>query len=154
MKNLFLGVAITIFLLSANSIGQTNQTDNEKKIISLMMGFGQAWENGDMSKLSEKLTEDCVHIDPFGKQISGRENIKKHLQWVIDNFFAKTKPTVEISDYTVRFIGSEAAILTYLRHEKLGSARETVVVAKVKSDWKIASFQHIMVSEQPKPESK
>lgn len=147
MKNVFLGITIAIFLLCGNAFAQT---DDEKAVIALMTNVGKAWEAGDLNKFGEYLTEDCVHIDPFGSQVRGRAAIKTKLQWVIDNFYQKEKPKVEISEYSAVFVQPNVALLTYLRKEQTESARETVVVTKVKNDWKVASFQHIMVAEPPK----
>jgi uncharacterized protein (TIGR02246 family) len=90
MKNIFLGITIGIFLLCGNAFAQTKQTNDEKAIEALLTKAGMAWKAGDMTKFSELLTDDCENVSPFGQVIKGREAIRQHLQWVVDNVF-KTK---------------------------------------------------------------
>lgn len=154
MKNIFLGITVAIFLLCGNALAQTKQTDDEKAIFALMTNVGKAWESGDLNKFAEYLTEDCVHIDPFGKQFNGREAYQKHLQWVIDNFYSKNKPKLEVSEFSMRFISSDVALLTFLSKEGTRSFRESFLITRVKNDWKIASVQLVTVAEQQKSDSK
>jgi len=156
MKNLILMTTIAIFLLCGNAIAQTKQTDDEKAINAVLLKAGQAWESGDMTKFAETLTEDCVHVDPFGKVISGRENIKTTLQWVRDEVYKKEKVELEISETIFRFLSSDVAIVlmkmkeTGKNNPSSGLYVETFTVSRVKNEWKISSFQGIDVKEPPK----
>lgn len=149
MKNIFLGITIAIFLLCGNAFAQTKQSDDEKAIFTLMTNAGKAWEAGDVNKFAEYLTEDCVHVDPSGKQFNGREAYKKHLQWVIENYYSANKPTLEISEFSLRFLSPDVALLTFLSKEEKHLFRESFTVTKVKNVWKIASVQLVAVTEPP-----
>lgn len=157
MKNIFLGITIAIFFLCGNTFAQeAKQTDDEKVINAVLLKAGQAWESGDMAKFAETLTEDCVHVDPFGKIINGRENIKTTLQWVRDEIYKKEKLELEVSEITVRFLNADAAIVLMKMTETVknnpGSELflETFTVSRVKNEWKISSFQGVEVKEPPK----
>lgn len=154
MKNIFLGVTIAIFLLCGNAFAQSQPTADQKAIFALMTNVGKAWEARDVNKFADNLTEDCTHIDPQGVVSKGREEVKKHLQWVIDNMLKNDNSKMDISDISLRFVNSEAALLTYLAKEAGKSIRQTVVLSKVKNDWKITSFQLTFVSEQTKTATK
>ncbi len=154
MKNIFLGITIAIFLLCGNAFAQSQPTADQKAIFALMTNVGKAWEARDVNKFADNLTEDCTHIDPQGVERKGREEVKKHLQWVIDNMLKNDNSKMNISDISLRFVNSEAALLTYLAIEAGKSIRQTVVLSKVKNDWKITSFQLTFVSEQTKTATK
>ena len=154
MKNVFLGITIAIFLLCGNAFAQSQQTADQKAIFALMTNVGKAWESRDVNKFADNLTEDCTHIDPQGVERKGREEVKKHLQWVIDNMLQNDNSKMDISDISLRFVNSEAALLSYLAKEAGKSIRQTVVLSKVKNDWKITSFQLTFVSEQTKTATK
>jgi len=153
MKNIFFGLGIVIFLLCGNAFAQTAPTDDEKAIFALMMNVGKAWEARDANKFAESLTEDCTHIDPHGLR-TGREAVKKHLQWVIDNILPKDNSKMEVSDFSLRFVNSETALFTCLCKQYGQSMRHSYVLNKTKNDWKIAFFQVASVAEQQKPDSK
>lgn len=154
MKNVFLGITIAIFLLCGNAFAQSQPTADQKAIFALMTNVGKAWESRDVNKFADNLTEDCTHIDPQGVERKGREEVKKHLQWVIDNMLQNDNSKTDISDISLRFVNSEAALLSYLAKEAGKSIRQTVVLSKVKNDWKITSFQLTFVSEQTKTATK
>ena len=151
MKNIFLGITIAFLLMCGNTFAQTNE---EKAVIALMTNVGKAWDAHDANKFGEFMTEDCTHIDPQGVERKGREAVKKHLQWVIDNMLQNDNSKTDISDISLRFVNSEAALLSYLAKEAGKSIRQTVVLSKVKNDWKITSFQLTFVSEQTKTATK
>lgn len=148
MKNIFLGITIGIFLLCGNAFAQTKQTNDEKAIEALLAKAGMAWKAGDMTKFSELLTDDCEHINPFGQEIKGREAIRQHLQWVVDNVF-KTKPEIEFSEVSIRFIRPNVAVIVFLIKDPTASTREVVMVTKMKKEWKISMFQGTAISEPP-----
>jgi uncharacterized protein (TIGR02246 family) len=155
MKNIFLGITVAIFLLCGNAFAQTKQTDDEKAINAVLLNAGRAWQDGDINKLADTLTEDCVHIDPFGKQISGRDTIRTTLQWVRDVVYQKAKLELEVSETNIRFISSDVALVVMVMKQttkgKSGgdSFTETFIVSKVKSKWKISLFQGIAVTQPP-----
>lgn len=155
MKNIFLGITIAFLLLCGNAFAQNKQTDDEKAINAILMKSGQAWESGDMTKFAETLTDECVHVDPFGGVISGRENIRTKLQWVRDEVYKKEKVELEITETTTRFLNADAAIVVMKMKEKgksdpNGTAlTETFTVSRVKNEWKISSFQGIEIKEPP-----
>lgn len=160
MKNLILGITIAIFLLCGNALAQSKQTDDEKAINAVLLKAGQAWESGDVAKFAETLTEDCIHVNPFGKVISGRENIKTTLQWVRDEVYKKEKVELEISETTFRFLNADTAIVV-MKIKETGKSNsngtlitETFTVSRVKNEWKISSFQGIEVKEPPKSPAK
>ncbi|MBS1794634.1 MAG: SgcJ/EcaC family oxidoreductase [Acidobacteria bacterium] len=160
MKNLFLAIAVATFLLCGNALAQTKQTDDEKAIGAVLMKAGQAWESGDVAKFAETLTADCVHVDPFGKLITGRENIKATLQWVRDEVYKKEKLDLEIGETTLRFLNADAAIVVMKMKETgknnptSGAYLETFTVSRVNNEWKISSFQGIDIREPPKSPTK
>lgn len=160
MKNIFLVTTIAIFLLCGNALGQTKQADDEKAINTILLKAGQAWESGDMAKFAETLTDDCVHVDPFGKVFAGRENIKTMLQWVREEIYKKEKVELEIIETTFRFLNPDAAIIlmkmkeTGKNNPSSGLYVETFTVSRVKNEWKISSFQGIDVKEPPKSPAK
>lgn len=154
MKNVFLGITIAFLLLCGNAFAQTQPTADEQAIFTLMTNVGKAWEARDLNKFAENLTEECTHIDPQGVVSKGREAVKKHLQWAIENVLPKDNSKMDISDVSLRFVNSEVGLLTYLAKEGGKSIRETVVLSKVKNDWKITSFQLTFVGEQSKTATK
>lgn len=154
MKNVFLGITIAIFLMCGNAFAQSQPTADEQAIFTLMTNVGKAWEARDLNKFTENLTEECTHIDPQGVESKGREAVKKHLQWAIENVLPKDNSKMDISDVSLRFVNSEVGLLTYLAKEGGKATRQTVVLSKVKNDWKITSFQLTFVSEQSKTATK
>lgn len=160
MKNIFLGVTVVIFLLCGNAFAQTKQTDDEKAINATLLKAGQAWESGDMTKFAETLTDDCVHVNPFGGLIIGRETIKTKLQWVRDEVYKKEKVELEITETTTKFLNADTAIVVMKMKETVKSdsngiaLTETFTLSRVKNEWKIASFQGIEVKEPPKSPAK
>jgi uncharacterized protein (TIGR02246 family) len=156
MKNIFLGISIAFFLMCGNAMAQTKAepSADEKAINATMTEFGKAWTAGDMNKLAEYLTEDCVHINPYGQQFNGREAYKNHLKWVIDNFYPTGTPKIDITEYSARLVSPDAAIVNFLNREEKHSTRMTLVLTKAKTGWKIALVQLVHLSEQGKPGSK
>lgn len=150
MKNIFLAITIAFLLLCGNAFAQKQPTADEQAIFALMTNVGKAWEARDLNKFAENLTEECTHIDPQGVESKGREAVKKHLQWAIENVLPKDNSKMDISDVSLRFVNSEVGLLTYLATEGGKATRQTVVLSKVKNDWKIASFQLTFVVEQTK----
>lgn len=148
MKNIVLGISIAIFLLCGNGLAQTKQTDDEKAIFALMTNFGKDWNNRDLDKIGEYLTDDCTHIDPQGVERKGREAIKTHMQWVIDNLLPKDNSKSEISEVSLRFVTSQVALMTFVLKEGGRSMRPTITLVKVKSDWKITAFHLTFISER------
>lgn len=153
MKNLILGFALAILLLNGNAFAQT-QSDDKQTIISLLSHVTNAWNSGDVNIMAGFLTEDCVHIDPFGDQLTGRETIKNRLQWVMETYYKTSKPTLENSGYSIQFVRPDVAIATFLMKDSHGASRETVVVTRTESGWKVASFQNIPVADLPKVDGK
>lgn len=146
MKNLILGITIAIFLLCGNVFAQSKNADDEKAINALMVSALKALGENDLNKFGSFLTENCTHINPWGEQIDGREAIVKHFQ----SFHTKEAPKLEILGNTLKFVTADTALLTMLFKEGSKTFREIIFVAKVKNDWKIASFQGIEVKELPK----
>ena len=148
MKNIFLGIIIVIFLLFGNTFAQTK---NDEKAINALIGNAiKALDVNDIDKFGNFLTENCIHVNPWGEQIDGREAIVKHFK----GFHQKEGPKLEILEKTFKFITADTALITILFKEGNQTFREIVFVAKVKNDWKISSFQGIDVKEPPKSPGK
>ncbi|MBX7174998.1 MAG: SgcJ/EcaC family oxidoreductase [Pyrinomonadaceae bacterium] len=160
MKNIFLVITIAIFLFCGTAFAQTKQTDDEKAINAILLKAGQAWESGDMAKFTETLTDECVHVDPFGKVFTSRENIKTMLQWVRDEIYKKEKVELEITETTTKFLNADTAIVVMKLKETVKNdstsitITETFMVSRVKNEWKISSFQGIEAKEPPKSPTK
>jgi uncharacterized protein (TIGR02246 family) len=147
MKNLFLGMTIAIILLCGNALAQNKPTADEQAIIALMTNVGKAWDALDAKKFGEFMTEDCTHIDPHGLH-TGRDAIVKHLQWVIDNILPKENTKMEVSDFSLRFVGSDVALFGFLGKQNGHVMRQSYVLTKVKNEWKIASFQVTKIEQE------
>jgi uncharacterized protein (TIGR02246 family) len=147
MKNLFLGMTIAIILLCGNALAQNKPTADEQAIIALMTNVGKAWDALDAKKFGEFMTEDCTHIDPHGLH-TGRDAIVKHIQWVIENILPKDNTKMEVSDFSLRFVGSDVALFGFLGKQNGHSMRQSYVLTKVKNEWKIASFQLTKIEQE------
>lgn len=155
MKNLLAAIMIGIVIYCANASGQSSRAGDEKAIESLMWQMGQSWETGDMAGLGNLLTDKAVHVSPFGEVTTGREEVKRLMQWVRDVAFSKVKIKMTIAQYALYFAGADNAIVTFkVVSEITGQPKPqedllTVSVQRVNKQWKIAHFQGVAVSEPP-----
>lgn len=159
-KQFFLSITIAIFLFCGSAFAQTKQTDDEKAVFAVLTTAGAAWESGDMTKFAATLSDDCLHVNPFGKVFVGRDNIKTMLQWVRSEIYKNEKVELKIDETTLRFLGADTAIVMMKMVEKGKTSPvstgllETFTVTRVANEWKISSFQGIEISDPPKSPAK
>ncbi len=151
MKNTLFAIIIGAFLFCGSAFAQTGSKTDQAAIGAVLEQFGAAFESGDMKTFGNLLTVNAVHIDPFGKVVAGRAEVQKHMQWVRENLYGGKKLTIVVSDVSIDFISSDAALVT-MRYECAGDGvgireRVTFTLARVGSEWKVAHFQPVMISE-------
>ncbi len=155
MKNLLAAIMIGLIIFCANASAQSSRAGDEKAIEALMWQMGQTWETGDMAGLANLLTDNAVHVSPFGEVTTGREEVRRLMQWVRDVALAKAKIKMTIAQYALNFAGADNAIVTFkVVSEITGQPKPkedllTVSVQRVSKQWKIAHFQGVAVSEPP-----
>ncbi|MBK7707690.1 MAG: nuclear transport factor 2 family protein [Acidobacteria bacterium] len=155
MKNTITAIIIALFAFCGTVFGQTTQSDDSKAIVALMNQFGATWSGGDLKAFGDLLTDDVIHVSPFGDLTVGKTEVVKLMQWVHDVPNKGKKFEVTTSDETLNFTGTNSAVLTCrlkFRNdsaEKHPDERFTAVLAKVGKDWKVAQFQVVMISEPP-----
>ncbi len=151
MKNTLFAIVIVAVLFCGNALAQTGSKSDEAAIGAVLEQFGTAFETGDMKSFGNLLTANVVHVDPFGRVVSGRGEVQKHMEWVRTVAYGGKKMTAVVSDFAINFISSDAALVT-MRYESTADGttvreRVTFTLARVGSDWKVAHFQPVMIAD-------
>lgn len=155
MKNIILLAITAILLFTGNTFAQTNPTEDEKAIIAVMNQFGAAWESGDMKTFGDLLSDNVVHISPFGEIETGRTEVQKVMKWVREVPYKGVKLQMTISEYSVNFSSADGAVVTLKVTTAITGTpkpieeRVTFSVARIGSQWKITHFQGVMITEPP-----
>lgn len=155
MKNLLGVIIIGMVIFCTNASAQSSRDGDEKAIGALMWQMGQCWETGDMTRLGDLLTDNALHISPFGEVTTGKQEVERLMQWVRDVALAKAKIKMTVEQYAVNFVGADNAVVTFkLVSEIAGQPKPqqdllTVSVQRINKQWKIAHFQSVAVTEPP-----
>ncbi len=155
MKIKITAIIMTLVAFCAAASGQSKQSDDNKAIGALMENFGTSWSTGDLKAFGELLTDDVMHLSPFGEVTVGKANVVKKIQWVHDVPYGGKKIEFKVSETTLNFTGADLAILSCrISYASQGAVKHpderfTTVMAKVGSDWKIAQFGAVFINEPP-----
>ena len=87
MKNLigilFLGV---VFLFATSCTVQEERTYTDAEVQSLMDGYTQLWNGGDLELIDTLYTEDCVRHNSDVSDSNGPEGVKEFVEWVYNAY--------------------------------------------------------------------
>jgi len=89
MKSL-LGIFIILFgitfLISTGCTVQEERTYTDAEIQSLMDGYTQLWNSGDVELISTLYTEDCVRHNADVGDSNGPDGVKEFVEWVYNAY--------------------------------------------------------------------
>lgn len=121
--------------------------------MAVLQQFGQAFENGDVKSTEALMTENVIHVDPFGEVVAGRDEVVKRMTWVREVPYGGKKLTATVSELSMNFINSDTALVT-MRYETKGDGitfleRVTLNFVRINKDWKLAYFQPTVITNPP-----
>jgi uncharacterized protein (TIGR02246 family) len=82
----------------------------ETRVRKAVQSFYDAFNTHDFSRIPDFITEDWVHINPFGGWTRGRETVLNELQEVHATFLKDVTDTPE--EMEVRFAAKDTAVVT------------------------------------------
>jgi uncharacterized protein (TIGR02246 family) len=141
-------LAILAAVLRLPLVGATSSVEEVRRTVE---AFYDAFNAHDFSRVAEFTAEEWVHINPFGGQKSGREEVLKSLREVHGTFLKGVTDKPEKVE--VKFASPEVAVVTVpsrmsphttpdgVRRENQGQIR-TFVVCLRKGRWLILQDQN------------
>ncbi len=152
MKTTLFTIVIMV-VLCAGAFAQSGSKADEAAVIAVLQQFGQAFENGDIKSTEALMTENVVHIDPFGEVVAGRAEVLKRMTWVREVPYGGKSLTISVSELSINFLDADTALVT-MRYEAQGNditllERVALNFVRVKNDWKLAFFQPTVITKPP-----
>lgn len=149
MKKLCLPLILAVLCLPAP--GQTRSSEvNESAVRKTLAAFIQAFDNLDWNRFRSAFADDATVFYPrsFPSRANGRAEFERTFQLVFDQIRAGRKqgPYMDLQPRDLRIqIAEDVAVVTFHLDDKPGFInRRTVVLRKVRTDWKII---HLHASE-------
>jgi ketosteroid isomerase-like protein len=145
MRTAIIISAVVIFAF--NSFAQNSKDDAAIKDVVQRLVVAQT--NYDQKAIDSLLTSDYIEISPLG-EFDPREKVIGFYAPDRKPDPAKMTATVDITEYSIRNYGNIAVAIARFNYSMTSegkplpprSIRATIVLKKVRSDWKIASAQY------------
>jgi uncharacterized protein (TIGR02246 family) len=129
---------------------QTKPSQEQTAVRSFLADFIQAFNNLDWEKFRNAFTDDATVFYPRGtaNRASGRTEVEKHFRDVFEQIRAgrAAGPYMDLEPRALEIqILRDAAVVTFHLDDRPGFVnRRTLVLKKVRGEWKIA---HLHASE-------
>ncbi|GAA3439306.1 SgcJ/EcaC family oxidoreductase [Kutzneria kofuensis] len=98
-------------------------TDRTATITAVIDSLADAWARGDADAYGAHFTEDATYVTFVGTCYQGRQDIADSHRALFAKFLKGTKLAHEVLD--LRFLGSDAAVLTTRATRSRGSTRRS-----------------------------
>jgi len=103
-----------VVLVGLPPFGGAQSSTEETKVRQTVQTFYDALNSHTFARASEYTAEDWININPFGRQLLGRDTVVKELEKTHATILKNT--TVTIEEMSVRFAASNVALVTVIAH--------------------------------------